>query len=82
VQLIYLRREQVSRVLYFLENVFSQVRNVFVNAGSCASLSEPETWRSGAFICLMKEGKKKGELKKEESVVKRKMERILKRKNK
>ena len=77
----------MSRELYFLENVFSQVRNVFVNAGSCSSLSEPETWRSAAFICLMKEGKKSGvgwggELKKKESVVKRKMEKNFKRKNK
>lgn len=71
----------MSRELYFLENVFSQVRNVFVNAGTCNSLSEPETWRSVAFICLMKEGRKKEEFKKE-SVVKRKMERILKQKNK
>jgi hypothetical protein len=45
----------VSREFYLLENVFSQVRNVFVNAGSCTSLSESETWRSVAFICLMKE---------------------------
>jgi hypothetical protein len=54
----------VSRGLYFLENVFSQVRNVFVNAGTCTSLSEPETWRSVAFICLMKEGRKKRRIKK------------------
>jgi hypothetical protein len=69
----------VSRELYFPENVFSPVRDVFVNVGSCISLSGPETWRRVAFICLMKEKKK---IIQKESVVKREMEIILKRKSK